>query len=814
MRTVSPGETTPAPKTDKKKGPMTDDEIQASIKSILQGCENYIDDTLTPEREKATKYYDGEAFGNEKTGRSQFVHTEVRDQVNGLLPALMKLIFGPEEQLEFAPETRDQVAMALEMTRKVQHVFTEENNGFLETYSLLMDGLVRGLGVFKFWWEAPEVTAVSRSVDETEAIEIAARKEVEVTKVEEGEDGSKQLDYTEPKGKGRVMLMAIPVEEIIYNAEARDGTRHFIAFGHRTEHTKSELLAMYPGKDAEIEEHGKPDSNLADNATRVQRRREDARDPDNMGEANDKVKHIDVLIRIDADGDNKAELRRVCAIGAGYHVLTNEPASGHDIGYAPFCPSPKAHTLTGDSWAKRVMDLQYTGSMLIRGMLDSLALAVFPRVEYVEGAVNVGDVMNTAIGAPIRTRAPGMVKEFTHTFVGREAMPVLEFFQGIAERRTGMSKASQDLDLDALQSTTKSGVDAAIGASQSHIEMVARILCEMTLKPLFRGIADMVAAHQTEASEIEIDSQWVPIDPTQWKPLRPRVRVALGAMQVEKKLAILGEIITKQETVLTTLGPDNPLVSLPQYRNALALAAKLSGFPNAERFFKAIPADWQPQQPPAPQPSPEQLAAQVEQEKNKTTAEKNQGDLQHKALELQLKKMELDLRQHEFEAKQALEQQKLELDFQIEQMKIEANVQIELKKLEVTSQTKLTESAINNEIEAARERARLDAEHAREEARLALEGAKTEHAATLEREKMEKEHALERERMEHEQQAEREKAEREDKAREANDKDKSAERDTRKAEAAKPVAVHVHMPKPGKKNVTKTDKGYTVEDVD
>lgn len=720
MHTVSPGNTTPAPEKKKKSGPMSAEDVQSSVKKILDGCEDYVDQTLAPDRVKASDYYDGKPLGNEKPGRSQFVHTEVRDQVNGLIPALMKLIFGPEQVVEFAPETREQVAMALEMTRKVQHVFTEENNGFLETHALLQDGLIRQLGVFKFWWEAPEVTAASRSVTEDEAIDIAARDEVDVTLVEKGEDGTTKLDYTEKAGKGRVALLAIPTEEIIYNAEARDGVRHFIAFGHRTEHTKSELHAMYPDKEAEIEEHGRPDLNLEHNEERAQRRKDDARDPDS-GEANDKVKHVDVLIRLDADGDNKAELRRVCAIGASFHILTNTPASSADIGYAVFCPSPKAHTLTGDSWAKRVMDLQYTGSMLIRGMLDSLGLAIFPRVEYVEGAVNVGDVMNTAIGAPIRTRAPGMIKEFTHTFVGKEAMPVLEFMQGIAERRTGMSKASQDLDLDALQSTTKSGVDAAVSASQSHIEMVARILGEMTLKPLFRGIADMIAAHQTEPSEIEVDGQWVTIDPRQWKPLRPRVRVQLGSMLVEKKLAILGEIITKQENVLQTMGPDNPMVSLSQYRNAIALAAQLSGFPNAERFFKPVPADWKPQ-PAAPQPSPEQLAAEVEREKNQIQAQKNQVDAQIKQAELQFK------------------QEEARLVHERELAKIETDKELRLRELELKYQTDMSRAQLDADVkrEIAEVKARIEMEA--NDRRSKLEERQATHSALLDEDASNREH--------------------------------------------------------------------------
>src|SRR5690606_34086239 len=119
--------------------------------------------------------------------------------------------------------------------------------------------------------------------------------------------------------------------------------------------------------------------------------------------------------------------------------------------FSIFVPTREPHTLTGRSWADRTMDLQLTKSSLLRATLDSLALSIFPRTAYVEGQVEVEDILSTAIGQPIRMRQIGAAQEFSHDFKGREAMPLMMLMDDIKEPRTGINKGAAGLDADALQ---------------------------------------------------------------------------------------------------------------------------------------------------------------------------------------------------------------------------------------------------------------------------------------------------------------------------------------------------------------------------
>jgi hypothetical protein len=158
------------------------------------------------------------------------------------------------------------------------------------------------------------------------------------------------------------------------------------------------------------------------------------------------------------------------------HTLVAQPERVSHRPFALFIADPEPHTIIGTDTAAGTMDLQKVKSMIWRGSLDSLSLSITPRTEVVEGQVNIADALNTEIGALIRVRQPGMIREVRHSFVGADTLPMLEYADRVKEDRFGRSRASQGLDPDVLQSTTKSGVDATVTASQKESALLARRL--------------------------------------------------------------------------------------------------------------------------------------------------------------------------------------------------------------------------------------------------------------------------------------------------------------------------------------------------
>jgi hypothetical protein len=625
---------------------MSEEQLQGVISSEINDAISFIDDDIGGNRALATEYYYGQPFGDEEEGRSQVVSMDVRDTVQGILPSLMRIFFGPERVVEFMPHGPEDVMNADQATDYVDFIFKRDNPGFKILHSAFKDALVRKCGIVKYWWdESTEVRAESFSMlDEQSMMMLTEDPNVEISAVREypvlGTEPMNEAQgiMTPPPmmydveikrriKTGKVKIEALPPEEFLIDRRAKsieDAT--FV--GHRTMKTVSDLVAMGYDYDEMVEAAG--NGNDFDNNQEYT-----ARNPfavistANNGDPSSKsVLYIEGYLKVDFDGDGIAEMRRICTIGTGNKVVRNEIVD--DRQFADFCPDPEPHTFFGMCPADVVMDIQRIKSNVQRGILDSLAQSIHPRTAIVEGQANMEDVLNTEVGAVIRMRAPGMVQPFTTPFVGQAAFPMLDYLDDIKQTRTGISKAAAGLDADALQSTTKAAVSATVNAAHQHIEMIARIFAETGLRKLFTGILKLVVENQDRARMVRLRNTFVPIDPRSWDAkMDVTVNVGVGDGTIEDRINILNQVAMRQEMLIEKTGPNNPVVTIPQYTNTLTKMLQLAGIKDSQNYFNQLPADFQLPEPPAPKPTPEEMLAQVQ-------AQAIQADIQKKAAELQL----------------------------------------------------------------------------------------------------------------------------------------------------------------------------------
>jgi hypothetical protein len=666
---------------------MSEEQLQGVISAEITDAISFIDDDIGGNRALATEYYYGDLFGDEEDGRSQVVSMDVRDTVQGILPSLMRIFFGPERVVEFAPQGPEDVQNAEQATDYVDFIFKRDNPGFKILHSAFKDALVRKCGIVKYWWdESVEVRAESFSMlDEQSMMMLTSDPNVEISAVREY-----PVPGTEPMNEaqgimtpppmmydveikrriksGKVKIEALPPEEFLIDRRAKsieDAT--FV--GHRTMKTVSDLVAMGYDYEEMVEQSG--NGNDFDNNQEYTSRNPFAViSTANNGDPSSKsVMYIEGYLKVDFDGDGIAEMRRICTIGTGNKVIRNEIVSERQ--FADFCPDPEPHTFFGMCPADVVMDIQRIKSNVQRGILDSLAQSIHPRTAIVEGQANMEDVLNTEVGAVIRMRAPGMVQPFTTPFVGQAAFPMLDYLDDIKQTRTGISKAAAGLDADALQSTTKAAVSATVNAAHQHIEMIARIFAETGLRKLFTGILKLVVENQDRARMVRLRNTFVPIDPRSWDAkMDVVVNVGVGDGTIEDRINILNQVAARQEMLIEKTGPNNPVVSIPQYTNTLTKMLQLAGIKDSANYFNQLPNDFQLPEPPAPKPTPEEILAQVQ-------AQSIQADIQKKAAELQLDRermlmaddrerdrIEQDgiLRRYELELKYGVQIQSAEID--------------------------------------------------------------------------------------------------------------------------------------------------------
>src|SRR6201991_3533005 len=125
---------------------------------------------LAEDRADAMDYYldDMRKDMPAQDGRSRAVSTDVADTIEGLMPSLMDIFAGSDEVVRFEPVGPEDIAAAQQETDYVNHVFMQQNGGFMVLYSFIKDALLSKAGIVKVWWEEREEEGRETYYDLTE----------------------------------------------------------------------------------------------------------------------------------------------------------------------------------------------------------------------------------------------------------------------------------------------------------------------------------------------------------------------------------------------------------------------------------------------------------------------------------------------------------------------------------------------------------------------------------------------------------------------------------------------------------------------
>jgi len=594
---------------------VTPEDLPGLLKTMIEDAISYAEEEVAGNREEWQTAYRGKSLAGDKDldqTRSRVVSRDVHDTVHAILPSLLRVFFGSSSVVEYVPMSPEDEESAKQATDYVNHiVLQKDNEAFLLFYSVFKDALIKALSPVKWWWDE------SFKIEGTEYSGLTQQEFVNlvgdpwIIDIYNYEEIPSQLGqplisccvtYKRSTG-GRVKLCAVPPEERLINRDARsldDAT----LWGHRRDMTISELVSMGFVYEQLVEMSGNTEN--ATNTEKVERY-------DNQGSLNDKTRSdldpsqwkvdvVEAYVNVDLDADGIAERYKIWCGGSNWEILEKDDGDlaidlWDEIPVSEFCPDPEPHMATGHSVAENVTDVQRIKSNLLRGALDSLSRSIFPREEVVESAVNMDDVLNPEIGAVIRAKAPGMIREITTPFMGKECLPLLGYMDELKANRTGISATTLGLNPKSLQSATHDAVENSVTAAQSQLEMVARILAQTGMTRLFKGILKCITQNQDKVSMVRLRNNWAPIDPRAWNAgMDAIVTTALGRGTEGSKMAMLNAIAERQWTAITVLGQQNPICTLAEYRETCAEMVGLTGYFNPDRFFLPVQTSQQLQQ--------------------------------------------------------------------------------------------------------------------------------------------------------------------------------------------------------------------------
>ena len=647
-------------------------ELQSIIKSEMDSAKDFIEQ-IGQERDEATRYYLGKEPSATSELQSEFISTDVRDSILFMLPSIMRTFFGTKKVVEFVPHSAEDIPIAKQQTDYINYIIQEKNPGFHVLYSAFKDALVRKTGFIKAYWDdsitstchefsnlSPEAYTALLMDDDVEIMDESMTMEsTSIMDEMTGEEYTQEvpvsydLKIRRVKAKDQVVIEAIPPEEVLISRSARDlHTAPYVA--HRMVKTVSELVAMgYDKDDMEQYTGGGTDIDTAEwEAEQARNPLGNMSYPDRPDPAGQDVLYVEHYLFYDLDDDGIDERIRVCTVGNGMNIVNS--MAWDDLPITIFSPDPEPHTVIGSCPADYLIPIQAAKSQIMRDTMDSLGQSIFPRMGIVEGQVNIDDVLNTDIGQPIRMRAPNMVQPFAVPFVGKEAFPVLGYLDEAKENRTGVSKAAAGLNADALQSSTKAAVSATMSASQGRIEMICRHFAEGGLKDLFNLVNNLVIKNQEKEDVFRLNNEFIEVDPRYWDANKDIVvNVAISKGSDEEKMQVLAQMSSKQEQILQTLGPQNPMVSLQQYANTLARIIEMAGFKDTSSFINTDIPPMPPQQEQQKQ-DPAELLAMAEIQKAEAETQKVMVQAQRDMVDAETDRMKIimddDFKRDEAEA--------------------------------------------------------------------------------------------------------------------------------------------------------------------
>lgn len=604
--------------------PMDDKTVEGIIQKAVEDAVDFIEAEITEPRLKSQRYYDGEVDIGYEEGRSRVVATKCREVVKSLKPSIQRVFLSTENVVEFVPRMPEDVEMCEQMTKFANYKFMQ-NNGYRLLNDVFQDAMVKKTGIAKVMYEDISKSEIHEAHNLTDDEFTFLTEPDNVTILEHTKNTSGSMDeegieietvihdvkLSVEQTSGDITITSIPPEEFFVDRNARS-IDDFFVIGHRTDMTIGDLLEM--GFDHD-EVHNLQGNMATFEAESEFERRNYAVDEDEDESADPtsrKVVVTEAYMKIDKEGTGKPSMYRFILGGSSYKMLSCELAD--EVPFAVFEVDPEPHAFFGSSLVDLVMDDQDAATSMLRGVLDNVALTNNPALEIVDGQVSVDDLLNNEIGRIVRVKQSGAIREQVVPFTAGSTLPALQYFDTLVENKTGVSKASQGLDANVLQSASATAIAATMQGAAGQAEVVARNLAEGGMRRLFKLIAHCIINNADKEEIIRLNNEFVAVDPRSWDADADMiVNVGIGTGREAEKSAVLRETLQMQMSVWQQYGPQNGLVTMTNVRNTLADLLGTVGLKNTDRYYLPVTFEKEQELIAAKQEQAAQQAAMMQQ---------------------------------------------------------------------------------------------------------------------------------------------------------------------------------------------------------
>ncbi|CAB4140974.1 hypothetical protein UFOVP399_48 [uncultured Caudovirales phage] len=679
-------------------------EIKAILKAERQNSIGFdYDNTLNAEREQALNYYKGHmpdlpALEN----RSKVVSTDVADAIETLLPDIVDIFLAGEDGITFMAQGAEDEEAAKQETDYVRHVIFQQNRGFKLLYDGFKDAMQLKTGVWKFYWDSePEYQEYETTVDEMGLQELE-QLGVEITGIEpvQGNGGNEPAELFKVTARkmirnGCVRIEVIPPEDFTVSEETVElSDTSYCAYRRRCR--VQDLIADGYDPD-ELEVLGVDDSDTTSTVRRARDQSNETLDDDDSfsTEMLRRVEVIEHYIRLDLEGIGKPQIWRIVTGTDESCILDIEKRSR--IEFASITPYPQPHRFYGQSVADKTIQSQRWVTSLVRMMNDAGHFALNQRQ-----AVNMNfateDTLPALIdntpGRPVPTKGDAL-SPIASGGPGFDVLSAIEYAKTDTEMKTGIVRNAQGLNPDTLHDT-KGGAEMLANASQKRNRLMARQFAETGVRDLFLGVHDLLRSNATIADTVKLRNKWVDIQPNAWSRRKDvTIEIGIGSGGKDERAQKLLAYSDRLSGVIEMQGGmGGPLVTAENVYQLNTEITDALGIKNGERFM-TNPQEAPPQEP---QPDPEMLKLQAEQQAAEAKLAMQKAESDHKmALAREEAAFKAEMRQMELAAEQNAMRERAALEAQLARDKAAAELELAREKM-------------RNELILARERQAFEAE--------------------------------------------------------------------------------------------------------
>ena len=357
---------------------MDKDELLSIIDVLSNNAIGSFESSISQDRADAIDRYLGRPYGDEMDGRSTVVSKDISETVDWIMPAIMEVFFSSGNIVDFRPFGPEDIEAAQQESDYVNYVMLQENNAFLYIHDWVKDSLILRDGYVKVYPEEVEIFNVEKFSGLTEdevlmlmdkGYELLGKDERQII-IDEQTVTVYDLKCRITEKQVKIKIEAVPVEEIRVSRKTRGSLDDAALVEHYTVKTRSELIEM--GMDREFVE-GLPaasDQTGAESSSRD--RYSESTGAEGIDPSMEEIEYRECCVRVDFDGDGRAELRKVVIVGS---EIPDGDEWNEEIEFQYFChvtPKRLPHRHIGESLYDELQGLQLLKTIFERAMVDNV----------------------------------------------------------------------------------------------------------------------------------------------------------------------------------------------------------------------------------------------------------------------------------------------------------------------------------------------------------------------------------------------------------------------------------------------------------